>query len=112
MKVWRIRRFCRTGQSGNFWNSSEEIRMRQGGGAEERVGRVGESPGEETRFGAARAERVIVLAEANSAVPLKGDFERMARRRFQRGQLVLRGKRSPDWVGRYKMRQTTRKIRR
>jgi hypothetical protein len=40
-------------------------------------------------------EHDIVLAEANSAVPLKGDFERMARRRFQHGQLVLRGKRSP-----------------
>ena len=47
-------------------------------------------------------EHDIVLAEANSAVPLKGDFERMARRRFQRGQLVLRGKRSPVWVGRYR----------
>src|ERR1035437_2296039 len=28
-------------------------------------------------------ERVIVLPEANSGLPLKGDFERMARRRFQ-----------------------------
>ena len=46
-------------------------------------------------------EHDIVFAEANSAVPLKGDSERMARRRFQRGQLVLRGKRSPVWVGRY-----------
>jgi hypothetical protein len=33
-------------------------------------------------------EHDIVFAEANSAVPLKGDSERMARRRFQRGQLV------------------------
>jgi hypothetical protein len=32
----------------------------------------------------APAERVIVLPEANSGLPLKGDFERMARRRFQR----------------------------
>jgi integrase len=31
----------------------------------------------------APAERVIVLPEANSGLPLKGDFERMARRRFQ-----------------------------
>ena len=31
----------------------------------------------------ARGERVIVLSEANSGLPLKGDFERMARRRFQ-----------------------------
>src|SRR5271157_64069 len=50
----------------------------------------------------ASPEHDIVVAEANSAVPLKGDFERMARRRFQRGQLVLRGKRSPVWVGRYR----------
>lgn len=28
-------------------------------------------------------DRVIVLPEANSSLPLKGDFERMARRRFQ-----------------------------
>jgi integrase len=31
----------------------------------------------------ASAGRVIVLPEANSGIPLKGDFERMARRRFQ-----------------------------
>ncbi len=31
----------------------------------------------------APAERVIVLTEANSSLPLKGDFERMARRRHQ-----------------------------
>ena len=31
----------------------------------------------------ASPERVIVLPEANSGFPLKGDFERMARRRFQ-----------------------------
>jgi integrase len=31
----------------------------------------------------ARPERVIVLPEANFGLPLKGDFERMARRRFQ-----------------------------
>src|SRR6516165_7227517 len=29
------------------------------------------------------AERVIVLPEANSSLPLKGDYERMAKRRFQ-----------------------------
>jgi integrase len=32
---------------------------------------------------AAQPERVIVLPEANSSLPLKGDSERMARRRFQ-----------------------------
>ena len=31
----------------------------------------------------APSERAIVLPEANSGLPLKGDFERMARRRFQ-----------------------------
>jgi integrase len=35
--------------------------------------------------------RVIVLAEANSGNPLKGDFERMARRRFQNPKPVRRG---------------------
>ena len=45
--------------------------------------------------------RVIVLSEANSSYPLEG-LERMARRRFQRGQLLLRGKRNPVWVGRYR----------
>jgi integrase len=44
----------------------------------------------------------IVLPEANTSLPLKGDFERMARRRFQRGQLLLRGKRRPIWVGRWR----------
>jgi integrase len=33
----------------------------------------------------------IVLTEANSAVPLKGDFERMARRRFQDPTPKIRG---------------------
>jgi hypothetical protein len=31
----------------------------------------------------ARPERVIVLPEANSGLPLKGEFERMAKRRAQ-----------------------------
>jgi integrase len=44
----------------------------------------------------------IVLPEANTGFPLKGDFERMARRRFQRGQLLLRGKKRPVWVGRWR----------
>jgi hypothetical protein len=30
------------------------------------------------------AERGIVTPEANSSLPLKGDYERMARRRFQK----------------------------
>ena len=42
-----------------------------------------------------------VMSEANSGYPLKG-FERMARKRFQRGQLILRGKRQPVWVGRWR----------
>ena len=50
----------------------------------------------------APAERVIVLPEANSGLPLRGDFERMARKRFQRGQLILRGRRHPVWVGRWR----------
>jgi hypothetical protein len=35
----------------------------------------------------------IVLPEANSPVPLKGDFERMARRRLQSPKVHKRG----DW---------------
>src|SRR5271165_5238837 len=38
-------------------------------------------------------ERVIVLPEANSGLPLKGDFERMARRRYQSPKPTRRG----DW---------------
>jgi hypothetical protein len=47
-------------------------------------------------------ERVIVPPEANPGHPLKGDFERMARKRFQHGQLILRGGRHPVWVGRWR----------
>jgi integrase len=39
----------------------------------------------------ARPERVIVLPEANSGLPLKGDFERMARRRYQSPKPKRRG---------------------
>ena len=39
----------------------------------------------------ARPERVIVAAEANSSHPPKGDFERMARRRFQNPKPTRRG---------------------
>jgi len=39
----------------------------------------------------------IVAAEANTGNPLKGDFEGMARRRFQRGSVFLRGRAS--WSG-------------
>jgi integrase len=49
----------------------------------------------------ARPERVIVGAEANSSLPLKG-YERMARKRFQRGQLLLRGRKHPVWIGRWR----------
>ena len=44
----------------------------------------------------------IVMSEENSGYPLKGDFERMARKRFQRGQLLLRGSRHPVWIGRWR----------
>src|ERR1017187_6287813 len=44
----------------------------------------------------------IVMSEANSGLPLKGDFERMARRRFQRGQLFERGTDRKVWVGRWR----------
>jgi len=37
------------------------------------------------------AERVIVLPEANSGLPLRGDFERMARRRYQSPKPTRRG---------------------
>src|ERR1700677_4539416 len=44
----------------------------------------------------------IVAAEANTGNPLKGDFERMARRRFQRGSVFVRGTRELVWVGRWR----------
>jgi integrase len=44
----------------------------------------------------------IVAAEANTAVPPKGDFERMARRRYQKGQLLLKGKKKKVWVARWR----------
>jgi len=44
----------------------------------------------------------IVSTEANTGNPLKGDFERMARRRFQRGSVFLRGTRELVWVGRWR----------
>ena len=50
----------------------------------------------------AQPERAIVLPEANSPAPLKGDFQRMARKRFQRGCLFLRGKRRPVWVAQWR----------
>jgi integrase len=40
----------------------------------------------------AAAHSAIVVSEANSGIPLKGDFERMARRRFQDPKPVRRGK--------------------
>lgn len=46
--------------------------------------------------------RGIVSAEANTAIPLKGDFERMARRRFQKGQLLKKGEKKKVWVGRWR----------
>jgi integrase len=44
----------------------------------------------------------IVSAEANTGNPLKGDFERMARKRYQRGQLFLKGRRQKVWVARWR----------
>ena len=44
----------------------------------------------------------IVSTEANTCNPLRGDFERMARKRYQRGQLFLKGKRQRVWVGRWR----------
>src|SRR5262249_13071016 len=35
--------------------------------------------------------RAIVMSEANSGLPLKGDFERMARRRYQNPRPTRRG---------------------
>ena len=43
----------------------------------------------------------IVSAEANTCNPLKGS-ERMARKRYQRGQLFLKGKKQKLWVGRWR----------
>jgi integrase len=51
-----------------------------------------QTPGHNSQM-TARPERVIVLPEANSGLPLKGDFERMARRRFQDPKPTRRG----DW---------------
>ncbi len=44
----------------------------------------------------------IVSTEASTGNPLKGDFERMARKRYQRGQLLLKGKRQRVWVARWR----------
>jgi integrase len=44
----------------------------------------------------------IVSGEANTPLPLKGDFQQMARRRFQRGSVFMRGKRNPVWVARWR----------
>ena len=44
----------------------------------------------------------IVSAEANTGNPLRGDFERMARKRYQRGQLFQKGKRQKVWVARWR----------
>jgi integrase len=47
-------------------------------------------------------DRVIVWAEAKTADPLTGDVERMARRRYQNGQLLLKGMRKKVWVARWR----------
>jgi integrase len=43
----------------------------------------------------------IVSAEANTGNPLRGN-ERMARRRYQQGQLLQRGEKKKVWVGRWR----------
>jgi integrase len=46
--------------------------------------------------------RDIVSTEANTCDPPRGDFERMARKRYQRGQLFLKGKAQKVWVARWR----------
>lgn len=50
------------------------------------------------------AERCgIVSNQANAgALSSREELEKMARRRFQRGSVLLRGKRKPKWVGRWR----------
>jgi len=47
-------------------------------------------------------DHAIVSAEANTADPLTGDVKRMARRRYQNGQLLLKGKKKKVWVARWR----------
>lgn len=45
----------------------------------------------------------IVSDQANvGALSSREELEKMARRRFQRGSVLLRGKREPKWVGRWR----------
>lgn len=44
----------------------------------------------------------MVSAEANTRGPLRGDFERMARKRYQKGQLFQKGTRQKVWVARWR----------
>jgi len=45
----------------------------------------------------------IVSDQANvGALSSREELEKMARRRFQRGSVLLRGKRKPKWVGRWR----------
>ena len=45
----------------------------------------------------------IVSDQANAgALSSREELEKMARRRFQRGSVLLRGKRRPKWVGRWR----------
>jgi hypothetical protein len=44
----------------------------------------------------------IVPPEANSGKPSKGAFDSMARKRFQRGSLLLRGKQTKKWVAKWR----------
>ena len=43
-----------------------------------------------------------IAGEANTGNPLKGSSERMARKRYQRGQLFQKGKREKVWVARWR----------
>src|SRR6266567_7654928 len=52
-------------------------------------------------FSSHDAKHVTVAIEANSGKPSKG-FEAMARKRFQRGSLLLRGKQTKKWVAKWR----------
>jgi integrase len=49
-----------------------------------------------------RKHRAIVAPEANSPATREREAQRMARKRFQRGQLLLRGTKHQVWVGRWR----------
>jgi integrase len=54
------------------------------------------------KTGSVLESRGIVSPEANTGNPLKGSFERMARKRYQRGQLFQKGKKQKVWIARWR----------